>query len=325
MLTEKTAEKIFKETSTKLELRDSKEKIQKSFKQNIINKDDNIVKIQTSIEGKTGIETMKVVGGVLHKFPELTVTARQYSNAVILGGPINQMKVIEKSLEKEDVQTKTLKPPGTFFQINYVDDEISTEQIHHHLYAKNIKGLPGWTEEKVKESMTILNDSKSSRKANNRENTNRRVVLRATNGLEKFLASKSKVYLGYSNCPIFPTVVVSPCVKCGSVFHNTKACEEEKEICWSCGNPDHKRKDCKEKNTPKCLNCIREGNKETKHYLLDEKKCIIYRKALERAKRIAGMLERTEETPVTSKEGSFHHRQFQQLDSMETGDNESSC
>lgn len=325
MLTEKMAEKVFKETSNKLELKDSREKIQKSFKQNIINKDDNLIKIQTSIEGKTGNETMKVIGGVLDNIPDLTVTAKQYSHAVILGGPIEQIKKIEKTLEKEEVQTKTLKPPGTVFQINYIDEEISTERIHYHLYSKNMKGIPGWNEEKVKESMTIFIDTKSSRKVNNREYINRRVVLRATNGLEKFLASKSKVFIGFSNCPIFPTVVVSPCVKCGSVFHNTKSCEEEKEVCWSCGNPDHKSRDCKEKKTPKCLNCIREGNKETQHYLLDEKKCIIYRKTLERAKRIAGMLERPEETPVTSKEGSFHYRQFPKLDSMETEDDVSTC
>ena len=73
----------------------------------------------------------------------------------------------------------------------------------------------------------------------------------------------------------------------------------------------------------KCINCEREGKKETNHHMFDEGKCIIYRKAMERARRLAGMFEKPEEELSTSKEGSF---QYQRINTgMETDDTSYSC
>nr|XP_018906165.1 PREDICTED: uncharacterized protein PF11_0207-like [Bemisia tabaci] len=319
MITEKTVEKVLKETKSKLEMKETRNKGEKQFKENIINRNDNMTKVKATLEGKTGEETKKKVNSVLEKYPESTITAKTFLQAVILNGPTEEIRKVEEELKQEEMKIQPVRPTGTVFRINYVDEDISTERIPYHIYIKNMKGIAGWTEERVRESITVFADRKRTWTRNEREDVTRWILIRATNGLGRFLTTKSKIFIGFSNCPIFPTAVVTPCGKCGSVYHSTKSCEE-KEMCWSCGSTEHKNKDCKDR---KMKNCEREGKKETNHHMFDEGKCIIYRKAMERARRLAGMFEKPEEELSTSKEGSFQYQRI--ITGMETDDTSYSC
>lgn len=95
MVTEKTVEKVLKETKSKLEMKETRNKGEKQFKENIINRNDNMTKVKATLEGKIGEETKKKVNSVLEQHPELTLTAKTFSQAVILNGPIEEIRKVE--------------------------------------------------------------------------------------------------------------------------------------------------------------------------------------------------------------------------------------
>ncbi|KAM8702439.1 hypothetical protein ACLKA7_001770 [Drosophila subpalustris] len=100
---------------------------------------------------------------------------------------------------------------------------------------------------------------------------------------EKLLQA-GKLRVGWVICRVRRKVQPMRCLRCIDFGHVATKCREEvdcKGLCFKCGQADHQAKSCK--HTPKCLLCIRKGEKEVDHPV-NSTRCPYLAKALVRAK-----------------------------------------
>lgn len=70
------------------------------------------------------------------------------------------------------------------------------------------------------------------------------------------------------------------CFKCHGYGHKTGGCEIKEQLCECCGSEKHLKNKCPTKDTPKCINCLRNRRKDNSHSVKDPN-CPEYKKQID--------------------------------------------
>lgn len=108
------------------------------------------------------------------------------------------------------------------------------------------------------------------------------------------LLQVSRLRVGFVNCRVRKRVTVPQCFRCLGYGHFKKECQglDRSSLCYRCGVSGHKAKDCQ--NEPRCVLCSGEQTVPIPvNHRVGSGSCIVFRRALELAKKDARVHGRT--------------------------------
>lgn len=82
--------------------------------------------------------------------------------------------------------------------------------------------------------------------------------------LYRNLIMKSRVFMMWRTYKI-KEFLNTRCFKCHGYGHIAKNCELPEQLCETCGSKDHIKAACSKRDTPSCINCVRNKRKDVNH------------------------------------------------------------
>jgi len=79
------------------------------------------------------------------------------------------------------------------------------------------------------------------------------------------IITKTRIYMMWRTYKVKEYLSIIRCFKCHGYGHLAKNCEIPEQLCEMYGSKDHLKDVCPKKNTPQCVNCMRNKRKESNH------------------------------------------------------------
>lgn len=83
------------------------------------------------------------------------------------------------------------------------------------------------------------------------------------------LVNRGRIYMLWRSYRIKEYLNIMRCFKCHGYGHKAGNCESSAQLCEHCGDKEHLKNECPSKDTPKCINCIRNRRKDHMHAVKD--------------------------------------------------------
>lgn len=171
--------------------------------------------------------------------------------------------IIEKA-NLGDISLRTGEPSkiNPSIIIYDVEPKDEVEQLKEEFINKNFDSLDKETLENLKGEIIFRYNYKTPK---NRMNW----VVQLPAILFESLVNRGRICILWRSYRVKEYLNIMRCFKCHGYGHKAENCESSEQLCECCGDKGHFKKDCPTKNTPKCINCIRNRRKDYFHSVRD--------------------------------------------------------
>ena len=97
------------------------------------------------------------------------------------------------------------------------------------------------------------------------------VIIKVSANIRKCIINQGNyLFVDLNRCKVYDNIWVRRCFHCQEYGHNANSCQKKNEnpVCGFCSQ-EHNSKDCRNKNSLKCVNCLRAGKDSTNHSVTD--------------------------------------------------------
>ncbi|XP_046413079.1 uncharacterized protein LOC124176186 [Neodiprion fabricii] len=138
-------------------------------------------------------------------------------------------------------------------KIKIVNVEEEEFKLNDEELVDTIKMRNGIEETKGREMKIVKRLMKGRKQERNRRGTGKRsIILEVDEVTDEKLPQKSKLTVGWKNCPVYNHISVKRCFKCWGYYHLAKNGTREK-TCYRCAGKHNAREYTMNKS--KCVNC----------------------------------------------------------------------